>query len=74
MLFFDTVDILHQPTNGKPAPFYLFFCSRDMTDTVIRKNTNVAVNCLEKRRGAGLLFCCTRGSNAIKTSDRNWQN
>ena len=28
---------MHQPTNGKPAPLVFPFCSRDMTDTKLRK-------------------------------------
>ena len=37
MWFFHTVLIMHKPTNEKLAFLFIFNCSRDMTDTKIRK-------------------------------------
>ena len=56
---------MHQPINGKPAPVLFIFCSREMTDKRIRKNTKATITCLKKRRssGAGFPFVCTFGSN-----------
>ena len=65
VFFLDAVFIMHQPTNGKPAPFLCIFCWTNMTDTRIRKNTKATITCLKKRRssGAGFPFVCTFGSN-----------
>ena len=59
---------MHQPKNGKPAPVLCIFCSRDMTDTRIRKSTKATITCLKKSRisnGTGCPFVCTHtcGSN-----------
>ena len=64
MCFFDTVLIMHKPTN-ELAFFVCFFGSRDMTDTTIRKNTKAAIICLkkEKEKMASFPFVCICGSN-----------
>ena len=53
---------MHQPTNGKPAPFFLL----ERYDRYKgQKNTNATITCLKNRvsNGAGFPFVCTCGLN-----------
>ena len=75
-VIFDTVVIMHQPTNGKPAPIFLFG-SIDVTETTIRKNTKATHNLSEKRREKRSGFSISlhmRFKYDAKISDRNSQN
>ena len=78
--YFDVIfwhGVHHALTNGMPAPVLLFFCSREMTDTRIRKNTKAAITCLKNSIGtaAGFPFVCTCGSNTrFNIADRSSQN
>ena len=63
MVFCHGVD--HAPGNKRETRLsFFFFCSRDMIDKAVRKNTKAAITCLKKKteKEASLTFVCTCGS------------
>ena len=62
-VIFDTVVIMHQPTNGKPAQLFYFF------------DPDIWITCLQKKEGWGRLSVCwhSRLKYEVKSSDRNSQ-
>ena len=49
---------MHHATNVRPAFFVFFFCSRDVIDTTIQKNTQAVITFLKKeeKKKASLTF------------------
>ena len=67
MCFFDTVLIMHRPTNGKPGFFSsLVFRPRDAADINVRKiQKKTSITCMKKgkRKKPDFPLVCTCGSN-----------
>ena len=79
-MYFDVIfwhGVYHAPANGKPAPFLFLSCSRDLTDTMIRKKYKSDHNLYEKwNKKWGRLSDCLHMwfKYEVKISDRNSQN